>query len=284
MTSRALAPIETWLRARGGIAHRREASAAGYDAAAVRSAARRETVRTVRRNWVITAHAPADLITAAEAGGRLACLSLARHRGWWIPENADRRLHLHRNPHDAAVPVDAVVHWTTPIAPSAPFALVEPIEDALAHIADCCSAEDALVIWESAARMEKLAADALRAVRWPGRAARNCADAVTGLSDSGLETIFVARMRPWGIPIAQQRVIAGRPVDVLIGDRLAVQLDGFAYHSSPADRRRDMEHDAELMHRGYTVLRFSYSQVLHDWPHVARTIARAIARGAHLTR
>lgn len=33
---------------------------------------------------------------------------------------------------------------------------------------------------------------------------------------------------------------------------------------------------------GYTVLRFTYSQVMHDWPMVERTIARAIATGKHL--
>jgi very-short-patch-repair endonuclease len=33
---------------------------------------------------------------------------------------------------------------------------------------------------------------------------------------------------------------------------------------------------------GYTVLRFTYSQVIHDWDAVERTIARAVASGAHL--
>jgi hypothetical protein len=30
------------------------------------------------------------------------------------------------------------------------------------------------------------------------------------------------------------------------------------------------------------VLRFTYAQVVHDWDFVERTIARAIATGAHL--
>ena len=38
----------------------------------------------------------------------------------------------------------------------------------------------------------------------------------------------------------------------------------------------------ELSLRGYTVLRFTYAQVVHDWPAVERAIARAIAAGAHL--
>lgn len=84
-----------------------------------------------------------------------------------------------------------------------------------------------------------------------------------------------------GLPIRQQTVLAGRPVDFLIGDRLVVQVDGHAYHSSAADRGRDAAHDAELRLRGYHVLRFTYSQVLHDWPAVERSIARAVAAGLH---
>ena len=105
---------------------------------------------------------------------------------------------------------------------------------------------------------------------------------MTGLSDSGLETIFVVRLEPWGLRLRQQFVIAGRPVDLLIGERLVVQIDGFAFHSTPAQRGRDVAHDAELRLRGYTVLRFTYAQVVHDWPAVERTIARAVAAGAHL--
>lgn len=107
---------------------------------------------------------------------------------------------------------------------------------------------------------------------------------MTGLSDSGLETFFVYRLSGWGVPIRQQAVVAGRAVDVLVGERLVIQIDGHAYHSRSADRTRDVAHDAELRLRGYTVLRFTYAQMLHDWPAVARTVSRAIAAGAHLAR
>ena len=106
---------------------------------------------------------------------------------------------------------------------------------------------------------------------------------MTGLSDSGLETICVVRLSRWGIPIRQQIVLAGKRVDVLIGERLVVQIDGFAFHSTaarPRTRRRARCRDSSL--RGYTVLRFTYAQVVHDWPAVERAIARAIAAGAHL--
>ena len=137
------------------------------------------------------------------------------------------------------------------------------------------------MLWESAIRMERLSVDALRRVRWTTRAAAEMADRVSALSDSGLESIFLIRLGPWGLPIRQQVVLAGRPVDFLIGDALVVQVDGHAHHSSAADRGRDVAHDAELSLRGYHVLRFTYAQVLHDWPAVERSIARAIAAGRH---
>jgi very-short-patch-repair endonuclease len=71
---------------------------------------------------------------------------------------------------------------------------------------------------------------------------------------------------------------------VLVGERLVIQLDGFAHHLSAAQRGRDIAHDAELRLRGSTVLRFGYAQVIYDWPTVERTVARAVAAGLHLAR
>jgi very-short-patch-repair endonuclease len=121
-------------------------------------------------------------------------------------------------------------------------------------------------------------------VRWTSLAARELAEAVTGLSDSGLETLVVTPLRRWGVQVRQQVVLAGRPVDVVVGDRLVLQIDGYEHHSSSAQRAKDIAHDAELRLRGYTVFRLSYSQVVHDWPAVERRITRALAAGLHLAR
>lgn len=179
-----------------------------------------------------------------------------------MPEGVSQRLHLHRQPHAHGTALDApgTVHWSTPIAPTGRKALVESTEDAVAHIAGCLPREQALAVWESAARKERLSQAALREVRWKTVAARECAESVTGLSDSGLETIFAFRLRHLRVGIRLQVVIAGRRVDALIGDRLVTQIDGYAFHSSAADRRRDVEHDAELVLRGYTVVRFTYAR------------------------
>ncbi|MFT4219938.1 MAG: DUF559 domain-containing protein [Microbacterium sp.] len=275
-----------WMSARDGIVHRNSVLRSGFTEREVRAAIRSGAVRRVRRHWLATAGADAELLAAAEAGGRVACVSLARRRRWWMPDDIDARRHFALLPHARPGLIGAgdVVHWTKPVAPGPVESLEESIEDALAHIALCASPESARVLWESAIRVENLSVDALRRVCWTTRAARELAEAVTGLCDSGLESTFLVRLGPWGQPIRQQVILAGRPVDFLIGEFLVVQIDGYAHHSSAAQRGRDVRHDAELRLRGYTVLRFTYAHVLHDWPSVERTIARAVAAGLHLRR
>ncbi|HWI30187.1 MAG TPA: DUF559 domain-containing protein [Microbacterium sp.] len=273
--------VRAFIAARGGIVHRHDLRDAGFAPRTLRAAVHAGEARLIRRSWFASDRAPDDLVAAAEAGGRLTCVSLAMRRKWWMPEAPAGGIHLHRAPNAAAPPTSAIVHWNAPLAPVSPRTLSASVEDALAHIASCMPRETAMVLWESASRIERLSPEALRRVEWTSVAARDCAAGLTGLSDSGLETIVVVRLSPWGLRMRQQTVLAGRPVDLLIGERLVVQLDGFAYHSKPADRRRDLEHDAELVLRGYVVLRFSYAQVLHDWPAVERAIARAVAAGAH---
>lgn len=273
--------LPDWIDRHDGIAHRAAADAAGFSRAVIRVAVRSGAVRAVKRNWLATASAHPRLLLAAEHTARLACLSAAVHRGWWSPPDLDDRLHLAVGPHGAVPAVDATVHWSTPLAPAPAWGLLESVEDTLVHLAGCLPREAALTVWESAIRSEGLSIDAVRTIRWPTIAAQECALEATGLSDSGIETIGLRRLRPLGVPIRQQAVIAGRRVDLLLGDRLVVQIDGFGHHSSAAQRAKDIAHDAELTLRGYTVLRFGYAQIVYDWPSVERVIARAIAAGAH---
>lgn len=276
--------IDEWVTSKGGIIHR--AQAQNWPESMLRRAVRVGSVQVVRRTWFVTDAAPPDELAAARAGARVACVSLARARRWWMPDSADPRRHLSRPPKAKAVPTapGAVMHWSKPLVPASAHSLHESIEDALAHIATCLPYEAARTIWESAIRIERLSSAGLRRVRWSTRAAARLAHDASDLSDSGLESIFLIRLGPWGLPIRQQVVLAGRPVDFLIGDRLVVQVDGHAFHSSAADRGRDVAHDAELQLRGFHVLRFTYAQVLHDWPAVERAIARAMGAGLHRER
>lgn len=46
--------------------------------------------------------------------------------------------------------------------------------------------------------------------------------------------------------------------------KLAVELDGAAFHGSPAARERDLRRDAALAALGWVVLRFSYRRLMRE--------------------
>lgn len=275
------------IAANDGMLHRRVADRHGFSSARIRPDIVAGKVVPVRRLWLtLPGLEPDPRRAAAEAGGRVACVSAAAVRGWWIPDGASAGRHLALAPH-AASPLEdpgTVLHWTKPIVPVPRHELVESVEDALDHVASCLPPHQAVIVWESAARLENLDPVALRRVRWRSPHARRLADEVTGLSDSGLETILTRGLGHLGCRLTPQALIAGHRVDLLIGDRLVVQADGHSFHSSPADRTRDLRHDHELSLRGYTVLRFTYAQIVHEWPATRRVIERAIATGAHRAR
>lgn len=274
--------IRAYVENAGGIVHRQQVLDAGASAAGLRAAIASGAVRRVRRYWVATERASPDLQAAAEATGRLACISAARHRGWWMPPDTPSGLHLHVTPGGRPPPGDGTTHWRTPLVPTSAFDLIESVADTLRHIADCVPREQALVLWESAVRMHRIPTAELARIPWRSTAAVELCAIATGESGSGIETIFVHRLRPRGLVIRQQVPLAGHDVDALVGDRLVVQLDGFAFHSSSAERTRDLAHDRALMALGYRVLRFSYAEVIYAWPAVEASLTRALSQQLHL--
>lgn len=270
-----------WLAQRNGIAHRHHALRAGFSTPTIRQCRLDGTVTVLKRQWLLLDSANEDFVCAATHHGRLACISAAAHRGWWTPPGTTAQRHLWMRPNGHGAQQYAR-HWNTPITPCGVGDLIESSLDSLRHVAECLPMDDALTVWESAIRQEKLDTASLRIVRWRSARAQHLAQECTGLADSGLETFLVTRLARRGVTVRQQVWLAGRPVDGLIGEWLVVQTDGHEHHSSPSDRARDAAHDAELTLRGYTVLRFTYAQVMRDWPQTERIIMRAIAAGFHL--
>jgi very-short-patch-repair endonuclease len=232
----------------------------------------------VRRQWLLLPSAPDGVREAARVGGRLTCVSEAQRLGLWIPR-PDARPHIAVPPHSDARP-DGIAHWSRGPAPAARL-LADPIENVLHHVASCVAELEAFAIWESAIRKRRIVLEAVRRTRWTTTAARRLASLVGALSDAGTESFFVRQCRAAGIPCRQQVHLYGRDVDAVIGDHLVVQIDGFAHHADARQRRDDLAHDRVLHLRGYTVLRFTYADVVHRWPDVERQLRTAMAQGAH---
>ena len=275
--------VTTWIDQRHGVAHSSQLLIAGYTHRQIADAVASADLRRVRRSWLVRPDADERRAKAAEVGGRATCLSAAGLQGLWVSDHSGTHVAVQATASRNAA--DGVhLHWASGPAPVTRTIVEEPIINVLFHVARCVPPHDALAVWESAIRKGKASAESLQRVAWRSTAAVRLAQVVGELSDSGMETRFVRGMLEVGVKVRQQVRVDGHRVDGLIGEALLVQLDGFEFHSSAADRRRDMEADARLALRGYTVLRFDYFQVFFRWDYVAETILTAIAQGVHRHR
>lgn len=278
--------LRAWIRQLGGVAATHELYRAGATRETLRLAVRAGEIRRIRHGWYIDPETPSAVADALRVGGRVTCATLLHLDGLWmrtapdalhvtVPPNACRL----RDPGDyrrRLSEASVVVHWSD--ARDHGSRLRASLPSALLEFAACVGVEDAFVAAECA-----VARGILDAQEWSARcraapaAVRFALAAVGGLSGSGTESIFVFRMRRLGIRVRQQVQIGRDRVDVVIGDRLVVELDSREFH----ERERDYERDARLGVRGYRVLRFSYRQVVFDWSAVENAVLAALARGDH---
>jgi very-short-patch-repair endonuclease len=272
--------LEDWLRERDGAAHTTEIYAAGFSRHAVASAVDSGRMLRLRRSWIASKTCDPAVLAAVGVSGRLTCVTAARRLALWTPAPAE--FHIAVAPNAARFDSAGLhVHWSSGPAPIGPHALLDPLINVLHQVARCQEPATALAVWESALKRRLIAPEVLSRIDWRSARASRIAAVADVLSDSGLETHFVILMRSIGVVVIQQVWVDGHPLDALIGDRLVVQLDGFAHHSSAQDRRRDIEADARLRLRGYTVLRFDYHQVLFQPQLVLNMVRAAIAQQLH---
>ncbi|WP_424449688.1 endonuclease domain-containing protein [Microbacterium arborescens] len=269
--------LASWMRRTDGVARTTALHDAGASRHRVQTAIETGALLRVRRGWVALPDADPELVAAARHGVVIACISAARRLGLWVL--AEDRPHVAARPHAGRAPSRrATVHWHEPAVPRHPDSLVDRVENVLVTVARCQPFESALVIWESALRRQLTSREVLSRLDLPP-AARKLLSRADPYSDSGLETILPQRLRWLGVPLRQQVWLLGRPVDLLVGERLVVQIDGG--HHVGRQRAADIEHDAQLMLHGYHVIRVTYAQVVDEWPQVHGLIATAVAQGLH---
>jgi hypothetical protein len=135
-------------------------------------------------------------------------------------------------------------------------------------------------------RVPQLRAESARQLVSGGRVAlEHLLDLVEGGCQSELEVFgvtHVLRIPGLPVPLQQHRVVlpTGRHVDLdaAYGEaRVAVELDGAAFHGSAEDRERDTRRDAALAALGWVVLRFSYRRLTQD-PAGCRADIEAVVR------
>lgn len=264
--------------ARGGIVRVSELRDQGYSRRRIDGAVHRGELTRPIRGWVCTPGLDTDVTLAAQHHVVISCVSRAQRLRLWVSRPPP---HLHvAVPHAGAkVRTDQLrVHWAAPMVPRPPGTLEDAIENVLGYVAACLPFEDALATWNSALNQRLVDMRQLETLPWPKRASRILA-ACTPFADSGLESLVFSRLHWLPVQLRRQVYIAGHRVDLLIGNRLILQIDG-AHHTG-AQRTSDIAHDARLTQMGYVVIRVSYAQVMHRWEEVQEAVLGAIARGRH---
>ena len=106
--------------------------------------------------------------------------------------------------------------------------------------------------------------------------------AIDGSCESGVESIVRLALRRRRVRMRPQVTIPGvGRVDLVVGDRLVIECDGFEWHGTRRAFEEDRRRDLALAARGYHPVRLTYSRVLNAWPDVERELLMLVRRGEH---
>ena len=227
-----------------------------------------------QRGWVALPGTDPLLLFAAEHRVVLTCMTVAKRHGLW--QSTDAGLHVASRSRNASHnKIGTVTHWAKPAAPRLPHALIDPLENALAYIAECQPMSEAHAVWESALHQGKVSFEGLSQMRL-GPAGRQLLTECSRFSDSGLESMLARVLRSMGLNVMSQIYLFGHRVDLLVEKWLVVQIDG-GHHVGP-QRTEDNRHDAILANNGYAVIRVSYWQVMNEMAEVQHLIMTRLNR------
>jgi very-short-patch-repair endonuclease len=270
---------QTILDRAGGVASARTLRIAGVSRDEIDAALAARSIRRIRRGWYRSAIAHPQIVRAVEIGGALTCCSALAMQGVWMMPGLDLHVRVARGV--ALGPVgEARVHWSDRRQDHT-FPM-DSIAESLTVALRCLDQRAAVVALDSLLNRRLLArSDIESACGFPrGRRFLTLTDPA---SESGLETVARLALRRLQIRVTSQVRIPGvGRVDLVLGDRLVLELDGESWHDRPGDFDADRRRDRELHARGYLVLRASYRQVLTQWPEIEEQVLRIVRRGAHL--
>jgi very-short-patch-repair endonuclease len=210
--------------------------------------------RTAARLWGVY---DTDMVEVTVPRSRRCEAAVAHRSGDLVAKHVTRRRGIPvTNPMRTLVDLGAVDRWA--------------VSDALerAVIARVCSVVAVERVLDDVARRGRRGAGVLRGVldeRALGRARPD------GLLEARMARVFREHGLP--MPVFQHRVGRYR-VDFAYPDlRIAIEVDGFEVHGSPAALQSDLERQNRLVSAGWTVLRFTWRDVVRRPAWVAQQVA-----------
>lgn len=282
--------MDYFLNQHFGVISRVQLLAADCSPEDIRKLVASETLRPLRRGWYAGSAAEPQVVRAVKAGGALSCISALRLHGLWAPKRwPDDKLHVRRSRHYArhgressGMPNCCIPgHAVAPVTRS-----VDSLPVALASAIGCLPAEATVALMDSALNKELITGEDLKrltqSLPWPAEELRERTDAG---AQSGTESLVRQRLRARGIKLRTQVQIEGiGRVDILIGDRLVIEVDSWTYHANPVTFASDRARDRRLVARDYTVIRVTYEEVMYLWSFVERDLLAVVRADRHRWR
>lgn len=232
----------------------------------------------LRRGWFALPTAPRPLIAAVRAGGRVGCVSALRWHGvWTMPHSI--HICVPRGSTPMASPYR--VHWRLAAAVT-PATLVEAPADAFDQFTRCGSATAVIVAADSALHRKMLTDVEVARILGRTRRGRRLLGRIDAASESGTETMVRLGLRAKRIPVRTQvKIVGAGRVDLLVGDRLVIEVDGEEWHNTESAFEADRKRDAALVALGFVVIRFSYRRVMDELDAALEQVATVVRRGDH---
>jgi very-short-patch-repair endonuclease len=254
----------------------------GYTRTDLDRALRDGRLTRIRRGWWAPPDADTSLVTAVRAGGRLSCISLLALRGVWSPNDSRVHVRVARGATVRASP-GVVPHWTK--EPLVREIALDDAMDAMACAVGCLDLRNLVAAADSAANTRLIDVPAMELMLSATARGRRVLALWDPQAESGLETYVRLALRSARFPVRSQVVIDGiGRVDLLVGDRLVIELDGAAWHGGIADFERDRARDRALIARGYVVMRATYRQVMFELPVIVEQVRTLVRRREHRWR
>lgn len=267
-----------------GVASYRQLIDAGVSRRALRAACANGSVALAAPGIYVHTDRDPRVLRAAVLHGRLTCTAGAEKLGLWV---------LHRDPlpHIACArprtSSAAVIHRARSRASvESLHPWTAPVLDVVAHALRCLPELDALVILESAVNLGQIAREDIEPMFTGRRDARH--RRTISLLDSGSESILetVARyhLQQAGMRVRTQARITGLGrVDLLVEERVGVELHGRRFHDTPVQFEEDLRRANVAALRGLPLLQYPGRLVLHAPERMVADVQRLL-RGERVRR
>ncbi len=275
----------------GGFARKSFLLKAGATEAQIKSAFQAGWIFRVRHGWYALPGRIREVEEAMRVGGILAASTAVSSYGVWTVGSRELHVSVRWNSCRLRAPMDChrrlsadtdsgvKIHWDQSQQHPAGGVFRVPLAEAILQLYRNRGEDEAVAAIDSALNK--------RLISLPQLSSAGVPDALLTLADpraeSGIESMTRIRLGRVGIRSQSQVEVLGiGRVDLVVGDRLVLELDGQEYHSGPVAFAADRDRDAKLAALGFVVLRFSYWQVVHDWAAVEAAIRSMVDARLHL--